>query len=495
MGLITIDKNELLNHAIDDGNILTIINGVLVQKKEWSDEFGAAFDLIHWSPAALFGFTQNGSLIESGNKLAVSCTRAGTNAEKGAASDLTFSDGTFEVDLQNILLTVDVDFAGLSLFKDAQNFLYITRRDDNPTLTRLHYVLKVNNVTIESIAPNNAATSIKFKVEDDGTDIHVFYDVGAGWVEISTASSHGQSIGTGYKVYLYARTQGSNGTISADFMYFRATGTGIFWNQKADTSVIKTIYNTQAASEGAGAILQFGSATIDDGIDVTYDYKIGTDAWVLNKTKVYIISLDDQVTDDGTFSLRVIHGNGTDQSTFTRFLLPTTSGVIPPIPPGPPPFTTGFTLETIADESGSDADSVALRAPEMGDSKQVDTRVIIRKSRGGTQLGYKDSSWPNSKLYSYNFRALSEDKYDELKLFLKQHAGEKIATIDHDDVRRIGWIITSSITFAIEQDFCSYNLGFTFKQDPQVSDLYDINTQASLSLDAQDSEPLFKELA
>lgn len=113
-------------------------------------------------------------------------------------------------------------------------------------------------------------------------------------------------------------------------------------------------------------------------------------------------------------------------------------------------------------ETGSPSLAVTLRNAQFGNAKNVDTGAIVRESRHGYPLAYKDSSWPVLKTRTYTTTTNKLSVINDLKDFLEDTAGLKIKITDHDDVDITGIIITSSNQIVTRKDSCSYDVSFDF---------------------------------
>ena len=329
MGTITINSVELLLPAVDDGNSLTATSGAVMVKSLYSDEFASALDSVHLTASNIFGApdTEVGTAVESSGVVAFSVTRAGgVNARKSLITTLTFNTATAISEMNNIVMAAsEFGHVRLQYYVDNNNHAYMSRRFAAGA-QRITWQLVVGGVSVEVMNFASSVADVIMKIEFDGTDFHGFYDIGGGFVELSSAASHAKSIGTPFRIGWDAHARTNNTTRSADLNYLRLTGTGVFWDTKSDSSAIKDTFNTQNATEGAGSTIQFGSAVFTEGANMTYDIKIGTAGFINGRTSAQIIALGDQVTDDGTFQLRAVYGGGTSQASWTSLSVPTVAG-------------------------------------------------------------------------------------------------------------------------------------------------------------------------
>ena len=480
-----IDKNELLSHSLSDGNILTLINGNVIEKALYSDEFGNTNMWLIWEGG--YGWTLRGSINESSGNQALAIPFHADFSGRAVYAD-GYTGGNFEISITNWTPVGNGCYC-------AMKFLFGADNNNRVELFKYHGTASdiivarsiVGGVTQDSNSVITAVNTFRLRAEMTGNTFVLKYDIGLGLVTLLTTIA---VIGTPRRVSVGGLAlSGAGTTVAFDNDYLRIDSSNIYWATLPDTSAIITTYNEQ--NIGVDSTVHLGSATFTENPNMKYKVKVGTGAWSALLNSAGVQALGNILTDDGTFNIEAYHEGGTASAGWEELDCPYT--VYAPTPPS----EGNFTLSTLDGGTGvsTATDEVTISSPVIGDSKQVDSRVIIRKSRGGTQLGYKDVDWPISKLYSYNFKALTETKYDELKDFLKAYAGQKIMVTDHDQIEKEGWIITSSITFEVERDTCIYNVGFTFKEDTQAVDEYYVDTEGTIDIDTEASIPITREIS
>lgn len=325
MGTILIDSGELLNHSTDDGNTLTEIDGVVMQKELYSDVVGEVIDAVHLSESTFRERAAAGTVAESGG-LQTFTMPSNLIKSKGLTTAAVFNDGVFTIDFNELAVAGNNQDYGLTLRVDGDNsftWLYFI-----PTNT-LFWVAEIGGVSTQDSFVIADVTTLSLRLTRAGNNFTVEHNIGAGWVNNGTIT---KAIGADASLEWGASVGGGGGgSITVTANNISATGTGVYWDQKSDTSEIKTTYNQQ--SVGAGDTIQFGSGTFTEGSNMTYDYKIGSGGWVLGRTSTQIIALGDQVTDTGTFDLRAVYGGGTAQASWTSFSVPTVAAAVGiPIP-------------------------------------------------------------------------------------------------------------------------------------------------------------------
>lgn len=106
--------------------------------------------------------------------------------------------------------------------------------------------------------------------------------------------------------------------------------------------------------------------------------------------------------------------------------------------------------------------AVALRDPQLGDTRRINTYVENRDTIGGELKSVKDSSWPNIIYRAFNFTALTLAMINELRTAFENSAGLEVIIVDHNNEIWTG-VITSDINEIITvRDNCSYDVSFEF---------------------------------
>jgi len=271
-------------------------------------------------------------LSESGGVLAITTT--------GLAASRKTQSVSYPAVFNNINLQIDIDVQSnptdltivplLGVYKDANNSVMVGWVDPyNTAQRRVVFWKHIAGVVTEIASVNVATNTVVLYLERSGDDFSAYYDDGGGKTQIGATQT--LAIGADCRViveqYIYQKAGTGPDSVVTNFNDLEITGSGIYWDTKSDSSAIKTTYNEQTIDEDAGGIIQFGSATFTQGSNMTYDYKIGTGAWVLGKTSAQIIALGDQITDDGKFNLRAVYGGSTAQASWTSLSVPTAPGI------------------------------------------------------------------------------------------------------------------------------------------------------------------------
>lgn len=75
-------------------------------------------------------------------------------------------------------------------------------------------------------------------------------------------------------------------------------------------------------------------------------------------------------------------------------------------------------------------DSVALRAPNLGNKDRLSFNRILRETRGGTLIVFADPIWPKIQTLVLTFSGLRSIQTQQLLAFLETHLGEEIGLLD-----------------------------------------------------------------
>lgn len=128
------------------------------------------------------------------------------------------------------------------------------------------------------------------------------------------------------------------------------------------------------------------------------------------------------------------------------------------------------------------ADTVTLPSPEYGDTHRLDTNAIVRSTRGGETIAFKDSDWPDFETFVYKFRRVHLDVVNDLRTFLEDYAAEEISITDHLSNSRNGYILTPANDIITMVDTCHYDLTFEFLMTYDNEDFFKIEVETSPTL-------------
>lgn len=120
-----------------------------------------------------------------------------------------------------------------------------------------------------------------------------------------------------------------------------------------------------------------------------------------------------------------------------------------------------FTLQYPPGESSG---SVVLPNPELGDSKQIDNRQVLNRTRTGEILSIYDS-WNQTTKHTYNFTLLTDTQASDLLDFFETTAGLLIRIIDHYSRSMDGYIVTPTNQIITANDTCGKEATFEFEED------------------------------
>ena len=326
MGNLLVNSGEILNHSTEDGETLTETDGVVMQKKEISFEFGDLFDSVHLVKGKFFGGTESGTVTEAGGtQTIVTAGNVSTFYEKGSKTVFTINDATIETSVTgfNEVPTGGDQFAAiLTIFKDTTHWARIFR---NRSVGNDRIFAQVNNGGLTlNVNVNTTVTSFKLKIVRSVNTFTLSYNLllGAGWQVLGTDT---QAIGVDCVAGILSQAKDAT-TTSYDFDYLRLSGTAIYWDTLADSSAIFTTYNTQVIDEGPGAIIQFGSASFDENSNMKYKAKAGTAPYSALLNAAGINALGPVVSDDGNFDLLAFYEGGTALAGWTDVTIPTIAG-------------------------------------------------------------------------------------------------------------------------------------------------------------------------
>jgi len=125
-------------------------------------------------------------------------------------------------------------------------------------------------------------------------------------------------------------------------------------------------------------------------------------------------------------------------------------------------------------------DTVTLPNPEYGDTHRVDTNAIVRSTRGGETVAFKDGDWPDFETFVYQFKRVHLTVINELKTFLEGNAALEINIVDHLENSRNGYILTPTTEIITLRDTCWYDLSFEFLMTFDNEDFFKVATEGTL---------------
>ena len=92
--------------------------------------------------------------------------------------------------------------------------------------------------------------------------------------------------------------------------------------------------------------------------------------------------------------------------------------------------------------TGTRADSVGLRAPNLGNKDRLSFNRILRETRGGTLVVFADPIWPKIETLVLSFSGLRNTQAQQLLAFLETHLGEEIGLLDWEGRSWRGVVMT-----------------------------------------------------
>ena len=137
--------------------------------------------------------------------------------------------------------------------------------------------------------------------------------------------------------------------------------------------------------------------------------------------------------------------------------------------------------------------SLSLKSPDFGDSESINLGGIVRQSRGGSQLGVIDSSWPKIQEFVFSFSGLTKVEIEDLIEFINDYAGELLEITNYDSTAYKGIISNESVVENVIIDDCEYQISFTFQVDSQANDYYNILSETDVILTDELDEILVEE--
>lgn len=76
--------------------------------------------------------------------------------------------------------------------------------------------------------------------------------------------------------------------------------------------------------------------------------------------------------------------------------------------------------------------SILINAPEIGDTEEMTFQRIVRESAGGTLTGFRQSSWPKSRVLTYTFKNFGcTQTKEDVQAFLRVSLGLQVTLLDY----------------------------------------------------------------
>jgi hypothetical protein len=124
-------------------------------------------------------------------------------------------------------------------------------------------------------------------------------------------------------------------------------------------------------------------------------------------------------------------------------------------------YDAGLTSTTLRLTYGSNI--LSLRQPEFGNSHTLDTNTLIDRLRKGSLRIYKDSSWPNVEVMTFELTQLTDTEMSNLFSFLDVSKGQEIELRDWEGRTWDGVISDSDITdVTVRSRSCSRSVALRF---------------------------------
>jgi len=77
--------------------------------------------------------------------------------------------------------------------------------------------------------------------------------------------------------------------------------------------------------------------------------------------------------------------------------------------------------------------SVQLRNPDFGNRDSFSYSRIMRRTRAGNLIVFRDQTWPASRTFSFTFSALKPDIAEQLLSFMEATIGKSIQVLDYEN--------------------------------------------------------------
>lgn len=112
--------------------------------------------------------------------------------------------------------------------------------------------------------------------------------------------------------------------------------------------------------------------------------------------------------------------------------------------------------------SASGEADVTLRAPEFGNTLDLDSSTVVRHTRGG-QYSIVQPGWPVLRTMRLTFVGLSNAVRDALTAFLSNTSGKQVTYRDHEGVTWTGVILDGAMDWRSGKGDCTNEISLTFR--------------------------------
>lgn len=106
---------------------------------------------------------------------------------------------------------------------------------------------------------------------------------------------------------------------------------------------------------------------------------------------------------------------------------------------------------------------VSIRAPEYGNTLDVDTGAIIRHTRGGGYKVVRPDTWPVIKVMKMTFTSLTNAQRASLTAFLSNTSGKQVTYTDHEGIAWEGVVLDEAIDWKLGKGDCSSEITINFR--------------------------------
>jgi len=108
-------------------------------------------------------------------------------------------------------------------------------------------------------------------------------------------------------------------------------------------------------------------------------------------------------------------------------------------------------------------DTLALRAPNLGNRDRFQMNRISRETRGGTLVVFADPMWPKIQTLVLDFSGLTWAEASGLHTFMDAHLGQEIGLLDWEHCFWSGVITKLDDPIVQDGRGCKYSVGFEFE--------------------------------
>jgi hypothetical protein len=107
--------------------------------------------------------------------------------------------------------------------------------------------------------------------------------------------------------------------------------------------------------------------------------------------------------------------------------------------------------------------ALVVRAPDFGNSTDVDLGTIVRKNLGGEYKVHKPSSWPTIEVLTMTFSSLTLAERDALLSFFSSSSGYEVGYLDHENVQWKGVVLNQVVDTQEGVGSCAYSISIEFR--------------------------------